>query len=336
MDRFNADVYVATYNTSVLCIVSLSVYDPVAIGMSQTTSSLLMIRPLAFGFDFDAAEDCIFQHPDEDPPATAAKAKKEFDNFVGCLRGKEIAVRVVEDTTGSPDACFPNNWFSCHADERMVVVYSMMAKSRRLERRWDVIKEIAQSNKWETLDLSRYESENKFLEGTGSMVLDRSNKIAYASLSRRTHREVLDVFCSKLGYRPVVFNATALVNGKTYPVYHTNVVMSVGFMVAVVCLDAIRDRTEKDTVLHELTTSGKEVLNITEKQMTMYAGNVLEVRSQAGEAIVVMSSQAHSSLHSHQLQKLEQYATVLHVPLPTIEYISGGSARCMMAELHDK
>lgn len=305
--------------------------------MTQLTSSLLMIRPLAFGFDDEAAEDNIFQHQKSmDASTAAAKAKEEFDNFVSCLRAKAISVKVVEDTTGAPDACFPNNWFSCHAEERKVVVYSMKAKARRVERRWDVLEEIARSNKWETLDLSHYERENKYLEGTGSLVLDRVNKIAYISLSQRTHLDVVDVFCSKLGYRPIVFRATSLVNGKTYPVYHTNVVMSVGSSVATVCLDAIRDPTEKETVVQSLESTGKELLIITEEQMNMYAGNILELCNREGQSIVVMSSLAHSSLKPAQLQKLQQYSSVIHVPLPTIEALGGGSARCMIAELYDK
>ena len=305
--------------------------------MAQLTSSLLMIRPLTFGFDSETAADNVFQQQTSlDAPEVAAKARTEFDNFVSCLRDKAVSVKVVEDTTGGPDACFPNNWFSCHAQERKVVAYPMMAKSRRVERRWDILEEIARSNKWEILDLSHYEEENKYLEGTGSMVFDRVNKIAYASLSPRTHRDVLDVFCSKLGYRPVVFHATSLLDGKAYPLYHTNVVMSIGSAVATVCLDAIRDTKEKEAVMQSLENTGKEVLPITEEQMSKYAGNILEVCNQEGQSIVVMSSHAHSSLSPDQLQKLQQHSSILHVPLPTIEPIGGGSARCMIAELHDK
>ena len=306
--------------------------------MAQLTSSLLMIRPLTFGFDWETAADNVFQQQEKslDPSEVAAKARTEFDNFVSCLRDKAVSVKVVEDTTGGPDACFPNNWFSCHAQERKVVAYPMMAKSRRAERRWDILEEIARSNKWEILDLSHYEEENKYLEGTGSMVFDRVNKIAYTSLSPRTHQDVLDVFCSKLGYRPVVFHATSLLDGKAYPLYHTNVVMSVGSAVATVCLDAIRDTKEKEAVMQSLENTGKEVLPITEEQMSKFAGNILEVCNQEGQSIVVMSSHAHSSLDPDQLQKLQQHSSILHVPLPTIEPIGGGSARCMIAELHDK
>ena len=307
-------------------------------GMAQLTSSLLMIRPLAFGFDAETAVDNVFQHQAKsmDAPSIAAKAKEEFDSFVSCLRSKAISVKVVEDTTGGPDACFPNNWFSCHAEERKVVAYPMMAKVRRAERRWDILEDIARSNKWETLDLSHYEKENKFLEGTGSMVLDRVNKIAYTSLCQRTHQDVLDVFCSKLGYRPVVFRAEYVLNGKAYPIYHTNVVMSVGSAVATVCLDAIKDPEHKKAVVRSLESTGKEILPITEEQMSKFAGNILEVCNQEGESIVVMSSQAHSSLQPNQLEKLQQHSTLLHVPLPTIETLGGGSARCMIAEVHDK
>lgn len=316
----------------------MSVLRSVRSAMAQVTSSVLMIRPLAFGFDVETCKDNVYQREDKslDALTTAVKGREEFDSFVGCLRGHGVSVKVVEDSTEAPGACFPNNWFSCHADERMVVVYPMMAKSRRVEIRWDVIKEITQSNNWEVLDLSHYVREDKFLEGTGSLVLDRVNKIAYACLSQRTDQELVDVFCTKLGYKPVMFNAASVVNGKTYPVYHTNVMMSVGTTVAVVCLDVIQDPTEKEAVMRMLESSGKEVLAITEEQMNKFAGNVLEVCNQQGESIMVMSSQAYGSLDTKQLQKLQQYSSVLHSPIPVIEANGGGSARCMIAELHDK
>ncbi|MDO1447178.1 arginine deiminase-related protein [Rhodocytophaga aerolata] len=301
----------------------------------QTTSHILMIRPVRFAFNEQTAESNAFQNP-ESPKAAATvqeKALLEFDRMVEGLRNFGIDVTVVEDTPEphTPDAIFPNNWVSFHQDGS-VCLYPMFAANRRLERREEIIESLKRKFRVErTLDFSTYERNNLFLEGTGSMVLDRVNKIAYACLSPRTSIEVLQDFAQKLGYRLVSFTAT---DEKGKQIYHTNVLMSIADRFAVVCLDTIADANERELVLQSLQESGKEIVEISIDQMKRFAGNMLQLKNKQGEAVLVMSTQAYRSLMPGQLKILEKYNHMFYSDLSTIESNGGGSARCMIAEVH--
>lgn len=265
--------------------------------------------------------------------AVHSKALKEFDEFVGMLRNNDVDLTVVEDTPQphTPDALFPNNWVSFHQDGTLLL-YPMYAPSRRAERKEHVLKEIYNRFRIKKeIDLSHYEKNNLFLEGTGSMVLDRDNKIAFACLSPRTDRKVLDEFCDKMKYQPVVFTA---VDKDGQPIYHTNVLMCIADRYVVICLDAIHDTAEKERVSNTIRTSNKEIITISYDQLNHFAGNMLQIENSNGEKLLVMSTQAYQSLATDQVQKLSEYNRILHSPLPTIEANGGGSARCMMAEIH--
>jgi hypothetical protein len=301
--------------------------------MTQTTSSLLMIRPASFGFNEQTAESNAFQQNPVNIEQVQHKVLQEFDAFAALLKSKGVNVTVINDTAEpqKPDAIFPNNWVSFH-DNGDVLMYPMQAHNRRLERREDVIRKMEDRfivN--HIIDLSRFELQEKFLEGTGSMVLDRENKFAYACLSPRTDAEVLDTFCKYFNYTAVTFNAT---DAQQKAIYHTNVMMCVGSRFAVICLDSITDATEKQVVVQSLHDSGKEVVNITFEQMNRFAGNMLEVQNTDGESLLVMSQSAHWSLTEGQINTLQQYTEIVSADITTIETIGGGSARCMLAEVH--
>ncbi|MBE9583554.1 amidinotransferase [Mucilaginibacter sp. JRF] len=299
----------------------------------QTTSNILMIRPVAFGFNEQTAGNNAFQNRDAEQADVQQKALQEFDNFVQLLRDNGVNVIVVNDTIQphTPDSIFPNNWVSFHADGS-VYLYPMQAENRRLERREDIIRDLQEDFKIEHItDLSRFEAENKFLEATGSMVLDRDNKIAYACLSPRTDEDVLRTFCEQAGYKPVLFNAFDA-NGQA--IYHTNVLMAVATRYVVICLDTITDDEQLEAVIDAIESSGKEIINITPDQMNHFAGNMLEVQNQAGESLIVMSASAWNSLDDEQREILSSYSKPLYADISTIETNGGGSARCMMAEVH--
>lgn len=298
---------------------------------SQTTSHLLMIRPVRFEFNAQTAVNNAFQVPDHDKDI-ASLARKEFDDFASLLQNNGIDVSIVNDSPEphTPDSVFPNNWVSFHADGT-VFLYPMFAENRRLERKPEVLQQIR--NKFEIVqlhDLSKRELQEKFLEGTGSMVLDRSEQIAYACLSPRTHPEVLEEFARISGYRIVAFDA---VDGNGLPIYHTNVMMCVADQYVVICLDSIRDALQLETVNEVIRQTGKEIIPISLEQMQHFAGNMLQVENRNGEKFLVMSSQAYASLEPGQRDKLEAYNPILHSPLDTIEKNGGGSARCMLAEV---
>lgn len=305
--------------------------------MPQSTSTVLMIRPAQFRSNEQTAVNNFFQMDSEIKiVGLNIKAQAEFDALVNKLIDAEIEVVVVNDTTDTdtPDAVFPNNWISFH-ENGDVVLYPMFAENRRLERREDII-DILESNGFvveEIMDYSSAEEDGYFLEGTGSMVLDHENKKCYAALSSRTDEELTIEFCEDYEYNPVIFEAFQTVNGKREPIYHTNVMMSVGTDFAVICHEAIDDKKERKMVLDQLKSDGKEVIFITEKQMHHFAGNMLEVANARGEKFVVMSSQAYESLTKNQIQSLEKYAQIIHSDLTTIETNGGGSARCMIAEV---
>jgi len=298
----------------------------------QTTSHILMIRPVNFGYNAETAVNNAFQVAGMDAEAQK-KALREFDAFVSVLRSNGVDVTVVQDTPEphTPDSIFPNNWISFHNDGT-VIFYPMYAANRRLERKQHVIDTVRSLFEIKSqIDLSSYESKNIFLEGTGSMVLDRDNKIAYACLSPRTDKKVLEDFCKQTGFKPVSFRA---VDSKGREIYHTNVMMCVADHYVVICLESIDDKTERENVTTAITGSGKEIIEINFDQMNHFAGNMLQVENVSGQKLLVMSSQAFRSLTKQQVDKLSSYNNIIHSPLVTIETNGGGSARCMMAEVH--
>jgi hypothetical protein len=296
------------------------------------TNHLLMIRPVNFSFNAETAVNNAFQVKGFETDAQE-KATFEFDAFVDVLRNAGVDVTVVNDTPEpyTPDSIFPNNWISFHEDGK-IVFYPMYAANRRLERKESVLNEI--QNKFqvkETIDLSPFEKENLFLEGTGSMVLDRGNKIAYACLSPRTDKELLEKFCKIADYQPIVFNA---IDEKNQPIYHTNVLMCVADKYVVICMNAIVSQEEKNLVGKSIIASGKIIVEISFDQMNHFAGNMLQLQNNKAENLLVMSSQAHQSLSETQKELLLKYNPILHSSLNTIEINGGGSARCMMAEIY--
>lgn len=296
----------------------------------QTTSHLLMIRPVQFTFNEQTAVNNAFQQAGMDADAQAG-ALAEFDHFAALLQQNGITVTVINDTPDphTPDSIFPNNWISFH--EERICLYPMYAQNRRLERKPAVIAQMQeQRGITPVLDFSYFEQQNLFLEGTGSMVLDRSNRICYACLSPRTDRKLLDLFCHEMDYIPVVFHATDS-NGQ--PVYHTNVVMCIADQYAVICMDSITDEEERTLVTTALEKDRKRIITISPDQMNHFAGNMLQVHNEDGERLLVMSSQAYTSLTTEQVQQLEQFNRIIHAPLVTIETNGGGSARCMLAEV---
>jgi len=295
----------------------------------QTTNNILMIRPVRFSFNEQTADSNSFQHSEQKNQDVQQKAQDEFDHMVDLLDENGITVFVVEDTVEphTPDSIFPNNWVSFH-DNALITLYPMQAENRRLERRADIIESLSQKFQiQDIIDLTAYEKENKFLEGTGSMVLDRDAKICYACISNRTDKDLLTEFCEKFGYKLVSFNAF---DNAGIRIYHTNVVMCVGEKFMVVCLECIPDENEKSAIKNATT---KTLIEISLQQLHHFAGNMLEVKSKEDESVLVMSEQAFSSLLPEQIAQLNTFSRILPVPLYTIESNGGGSARCMMAEI---
>jgi hypothetical protein len=292
-----------------------------------------MIRPVAFGFNTQTAQSNAFQNRDADQQLVQQKAQQEFDAFVAILKSNSVNVTVVNDTIEphTPDSIFPNNWVSFH-DNGDIFLYPMQAENRRLERREDIIRQLEENFKANhVIDLSRFELKDQFLEGTGSMVLDRENKIAYACLSPRTNTEVLKAFCEYTGYKAITFNAF---DQRGQAIYHTNVLMAIGSRFAVICLDSITNTQEKETVIASLKETRKEIIEITFEQMNSFAGNMLEVKNTAGETLIVMSQTAYLSLIDEQKTALEKYGKLVYADINNIETNGGGSARCMIAEVH--
>jgi hypothetical protein len=299
----------------------------------QSTPHILMIRPVNFSFNEETAGSNAFQNRHADKISINEKAQDEFDRMVNDLRENGVDVNVIEDTPEpyTPDSIFPNNWVSFHADGS-VFLYPMQAENRRLERNEDIIKKLEDRfTVKHVIDLSRFEIEDKFLEGTGSMVLDRENKIAYACLSPRTDSEVLHLFCDQTGYKAISFDA---VDQRGKAIYHTNVLMCIGSGFAVICLDCIPNPHEKIVVKESLKSTQKEIIDISFEQMNRFAGNMLEVQNKAGEKLIVMSQNAYSSLTQPQRTILQKYGKLVHPDISTIEHIGGGSTRCMIAEVH--
>lgn len=292
-----------------------------------------MIRPINFGFNAETAVNNAFQTPGAAGGDAQRNALAEFDGFVQLLRDNDVDVTVIDDTPEpyTPDSIFPNNWISFHHDGT-VCLYPMFAANRRQERKPGVLQVIGQKFRIaQTLDLSGYEQTGVFLEGTGSMVLDRDAKIAYACLSPRTDRAVLQDFCKKLDYTPELFTA---VDAGGQPIYHTNVMLCVADKYVVVCLDALPDGPQREHLAAVIRASGKTIIPITLYQMSHFAGNMLQVHNRSGQRLLIMSSQAYASLDPEQLQQLTSFNPILRAPLTTIETNGGGSARCMLAEIH--
>jgi len=297
----------------------------------QHTSHLLMIKPVKFDFNEETAINNSFQSRSADE-AVQEKALQEFNTFIDILRNHGVDVTVIEDTPEphTPDSVFPNNWISFH-DNGSVFLHPMFALNRRLERKPHILAEIRKKFKVDQIiDLTGHEAHHAFLEGTGSMVLDRNNKIVYACISPRTDKEVLKEFCDKVGYRAVSFTA---VDAAGRAIYHTNVMMCVADAFVVICLDSIKNNTEKETVVNCITRTGKQVIEISFDQMNHFAGNMLQVHNMDGKIFTVMSSQAYRSLTPQQVKQIEQSSSIIHSEISTIEMNGGGSARCMMAEI---
>jgi hypothetical protein len=302
---------------------------------TQATSRILMIRPVQFGFNPETAGSNVFQDVKlaaQTRDVAQTDALREFDEMVRQLQAVGVEVMVYEDTADpyTPDSIFPNNWVSFHASGT-VVLYPMQAQNRRLERRQDIIDDLAtRFHVSRVIDLTHFEQQGKFLEGTGSLVLDRMHRVAFACLSPRTDADVLAEFSRQTGYRVVAFHAEA--NGKA--VYHTNVLMCIGETFAVVCLGAITDPDERHAVRQELERLHKRIVEITPDQMNRFAGNMLVVMTQRKQKLLVMSTAAYEALTPVQIDVLDDYATLIHVDLSIVEGNGGGSARCMMAEVH--
>lgn len=306
-----------------------------------------MIRPVRFSYNSQTAVNNAFQESGIPEELSQRQALKEFDAYVEMLRNEGIEVMVVEDTATphTPDSIFPNNWLSLHSAEelaegasRVAVLYPMFAENRRAERRQDIIEALTGAvapscASAALLDLTYYEKRNLFLEGTGSLILDRNEHLAYACQSPRTCEEVLEEWSSKMGYDYFLFHAEDM-NGN--PIYHTNVMMSVGEQLAVVCLDAITDIEERMSLIELLEESDKEIVEISLEQMNEFAGNMLQLHTvKEGELkyIMVMSARAKDSLDQDQIEAIEKYCKIVAPDLEFIERNGGGSARCMLAEI---
>ena len=300
----------------------------------QTTSNILMVRPANFGFNEETAASNAFQAKDDTLTGKTAsqKAVAEFDVFVAKLRSHGVNVIVVEDTTEpiKPDAVFPNNWVTFHQDGT-VITYPMLSKTRRNERREDVLDElIADFFIGRKVELESYEDDGIILEGTGSLILDRPNRLAYACLSPRTSENLLKRFCEIAGFEPIAFHS---VDGEGQEIYHTNVMMALGETFVVICLETVKSEKERMTLEEKFSKTKKEIIEISLDQMMHFAGNMLQVRNDKGETLLVMSEQAYRSLNESQISKIEAHTQILHAAIPTIETLGGGSVRCMMAEV---
>lgn len=305
--------------------------------MMQTTNRVLMVRPVRFAFNEETAGNNAFQQKSESAEAALAvqrQAVAEFDAYVQLLRDNGITVDVLQDTPEpfTPDSIFPNNCFSTHVDEdgrRTLVLYPMFAHNRRLER--DKLRVLLDKMPFDrVVDLTPWEQKGKYLEGTGSLILDREHRMAYACRSPRTHDEVMAAWARELGYDYFLFNSE---DEQGMAVYHTNVVMHVGTRFAVVCMESIKDLEQRATLRRLLEDNGKEVVDISFGQMHQFAGNMLELRNDRGEKLLVMSATARRSLTSEQVQALEQDVRIVAPDISAIETAGGGSARCMIAEI---
>ncbi len=303
----------------------------------QITNNILMIKPVSFHMNEQTAINNFYQKSwDGGTKETIqAEALKEFDGFVAILKAEGVQVTIFEDTPEplTPDSIFPNNWVSFH-DDGIIRLYPMFAPNRREERRDDIIKKLKkQFSVKKVKSLAKWEDKKAFLEGTGSLLLDRQNNIAYAALSDRTMEEPLDEFCKDTGYEAVTFNANQTVDEARLPIYHTNVMMCLGEEFAVVCMDCIDDDEEKEELEDALIETGKEIIEISEEQVEQFAGNMIQVIGKDNKRVIAMSSAAYFSLDRVQIASLSKHGKLIHSNIQVIEMLGGGSARCMMAEV---
>jgi hypothetical protein len=301
--------------------------------LTQSTNSVLMIRPCRFYPNPETAADNAFQaRLDRAADALSPVARKEFDAAVQTLRAAGVNVHVFEDTLEpeKPDAVFPNNWISTHGDGR-IALFPMYSAMRRRERRHDIVGELRKLYRvTEVIDYSVFEEEGCCLEGTGSLVLDHLNKIAYVSLSNRSNPKVIRLFANDFNYEPVTFTSIGS-NGQ--PIYHTNVMMCVGTVFAMVGLEMIRNKAERQQVRARLEKTGKEIVELSADQIANFAGNAIELHNKGGEKLLLLSKRAIRALTEEQRERLSRYARLVSLELPTIE-LGGGSARCMIATIH--
>jgi|TARA_B110000116_G_scaffold153821_1_gene132979 hypothetical protein len=305
--------------------------------MKQITNTIMMIKPVGFRYNEQTAVNNYYQKVLDNltDEQTQEKALSEFNAFVDKLRNAGVNVVVVEDTKNpdTPDSIFPNNWVSFH-ENGIVGLYPMCAENRRDERREDIFDLLVDEHGFsieEIKDFTEFEEHDKFLEGTGSMVLDREDKICYAAISIRTDEIAVMQFCEEFGYRPVCFTANQDVEGERMAIYHTNVLMCVADTFVVICLDTIDDAIERENVVENLKETGKEIIEITEEQNQRFAGNMLQVMGD--KPYIVMSNSAYNSLSESQIKTIEKHCPIIYSSLDTIEACGGGSARCMMSEI---
>jgi len=304
--------------------------------MAQATNSILMIRPINFGYNEETAQDNHYQIKDSIIKNSNKSAQKEFDNMVNNLRQNGISVHVFQDDEKdyTPDSIFPNNWVSFHENGDLGL-FPMYAENRRLERRQEVLEFL--ENEGFTIsnivDYSGAESENKFLEGTGSMILDRENRVAYCSISNRSNEDLFIEFCEDFEFTPVLFNSFQTVGNKRLPIYHTNVMMCIATDYVIICLDSIDDKNQRKNVSDFINQSEKKLIEISEKQVESFAGNMLELVNENNESVLVMSKSAEDSLNQNQKNIITNYSRIVSCDINTIEVCGGGSARCMMAEI---
>ena len=299
----------------------------------QTADTILMIRPASFGYNAETAASNVFQGSVPlSEQEVQQKAVEEFDAFVDQLRAHHINVVVIEDTPAppKPDAIFPNNWF-CTLPDGTVATFPMHAANRRIEVRSDLVQKLKDDFIVSSVeDWTVYDSDNMYLEGTGSMIIDHENKIIYACLSPRTDKALLEQFCSAHGYKAVTFFSK---DDNGTDVYHTNVVMHLGKGYAVICLSSVIDEDKRNAVISSLQSTGHDIIDITMQQVHTYAGNMLQVANQEGDLYTILSQSAFDSLSTEQKKQIQKHTQLLPIPIPTIETVGGGSVRCMMAEI---
>ncbi|GJM61002.1 citrulline utilization hydrolase CtlX [Persicobacter diffluens] len=305
--------------------------------MKQTAHTVMMVRPVRFGFNVETAESNAFQHSETQltPAEIQQKALAEFDEFVEKLQANGIEVMVVEDTEQphTPDSIFPNNWISFHEDGK-VVLYPMLANNRRQERRTDVIGRLQSEFGFkvrEVLDITNYENQDIILEGTGSIIFDYPHQLAYATRSSRTEEKLFRQLCDRLGFKPVLCDA---VDKDGMDIYHTNVVMAIGDQFAVICTDALKPDEEKKAFIASLENTGHEIVDISFDQLYAFAGNMIQVENKEGKTFLLMSQTSFDSLTDVQKNQLKQYTSLLPMNVHTIEQFGGGSVRCMVAGVH--
>ena len=306
--------------------------------MEQTTNTVLMIRPVNYRMNEQTAINNFYQEQPEDllPETINSRAQQEFDAYVDQLRQIGVHVIVMSDNKDfdTPDSIFPNNWVSFHENGN-VGIYPMFAENRRNERREDIFPVLEENGFLirNIIDYTSAEEEDLFLEGTGSVVLDRVHRKAYCALSARADEDLLIEFCEDFEYLPVIFTAYQSVDGERLPIYHTNVMMCIGETFAVICLKSIDDKKERQNVIKHLKADGKEIIDISEEQVAHFAGNMLQVKGTNDTRYLVMSQSAYNALTKSQIQKLQKHTKIMSSSLDTIETCGGGSARCMIAEV---